>query len=552
MFSYDIWNKVIASYFIKNIQYGSRVYLSVDDDVLELLGSGFGEDCDDESWGKNFCTVVRNQVVTDETVMLDTISNFDDAGYPRGIAFLGIMALAANRMAENEEIDQKNYFIRFRQLLDLPNDGQTRPKGLQIRNGEAPEASLWERWNQWLLNQELLPTAQKGAGGPNKYINYPISQSLLRNVDKDRLRKIFGDKQWRTSWDEQTLFTKVANEYQILSKHLKRLIDDRQRYEALSHAIHITYEQWLEEGVLTTQTSRSKTREWSRQLHAGIYRTEDFFGNIEYYLYPKQPRGRSIDSSSVQQKENWYPLKEDRAGWYLPLGEPLPVQEISEERIYLICPSNQIERLILPKRDFWILIPDPDNPESGVYASWGSPKLGEQFILLFKESLFADLQRLRDENLIQWEGDRDNFYKPFGDNADWREVYQCQILSQAWDGVFIQSRELKDALQPTTKLSISLSEGLRVPKMNAWIVDHPPQITIFAFHPSIELQIINIHTSQTILAQSWSTNKPFSFNFPSSGSFIISTSYLGVSTQRLIKLIDWDDIDIVGSSSVGY
>lgn len=261
-------------------------------------------------------------------------------------------------------------------------------------------------------------------------------------------------------------------------------------------------------------------------------------------LYPRQQRGRSLSSISVQRNGNSYPLQEDRVGWFLPVGEPLSSQDISEGKIYQINPSEQIERLNLPSRDFWILVPDPDNPESGVYASWSSPKLGEQFIILFREPLLRDLQILRDENLIQWDGDRDNCYTPFGDNSDWREIYQCQILSQAWDGVFLESKELKDALQPTTKLSISLSGGLKVPKINSWIIGHPPQITIYAFHPSIKIEVRNIQDKVVIPNESYPSNTALPIDLPPTGEFMICANCLGQSGQRLVKIVGWESIDM--------
>jgi len=551
MTNYTDWNTAIAHYFTQNVPKGTKIYLSLDDDILVKIGSNFAEECTASSWVENFCSVVRRKVVQDKRVELGAISGFDSSGYPRGVAFLGIMVLAANRMEEDEEVSQTNYFTRLRQILDLPEDGQSRPRGLRTVDGSAPEVELWTMWNQWLLKQGFIPTAQEGTTEPTKYTNYTISQSLLRNADKDKLRRIFSDNRWQAGWDEQTLFTKVANEYSRFSQHLRNLLDDRSRYEPLAQAIHETYLDWLEDGCPDTLSGGTRRREVSRQLYAGIYRTEDFLGNIEYYLYPKQQRGQSLSSLEVQCKGNSYPLREDRAGWYLPVGESLSRQEISEGGIYQINPSTQIEKLILPKRDFWILVPDPDNPESSVYASWSSPKLGEQFIILFRESLFTDLQRLRDENLIEWEGDRENKCQVFGDKSSWYEIYQCQVLSQAWDGVFLQSQELKDALQPTTKLSISLSGGLRVPSSNAWIFDHPPQITAFAFHPSVEIEVSDIQGKPVISQKSYSSNTAMSFNFPSAGEFIIRANCLGETSQRLIKLINWEDVDMTLQNKYG-
>jgi len=155
---------------------------------------------------------------------------------------------------------------------------------------------------------------------------------------------------------------------------------------------------------------------------------------------------------------------------------------------------------------------------------------------------------LRDENLIQWEGDRETKYSAFGNNSDWYEVYQCQILSQAWDGIFLQFQELKDALQPTTRLSISLSGGLRIPSSRGWVLDYPPQVTAFAFHPSVEIEVVNTQGNLVIPQKSYSSNTQISLNFLSVGEFLIKANSLGETSQRLIKLITWEDVDMTSQN----
>lgn len=201
MTNYNAWNRAIANYFTQNVPQGTKIYLSLDDDVLQLIGDDFEEECTEQSWCENFCKAVKSQVVSGTKIEIDSIAGIDEEDYPKGVAFLGLMVLAANEMARDMEkdderkISDKNYFTRFREILKLPNDGQTRPLGLRINAGEeAPEIELWSRWNKWLLKQGFIPTAQEGAIQRNRYINYPLSQSLLRKADKDRLRKVFTEK----------------------------------------------------------------------------------------------------------------------------------------------------------------------------------------------------------------------------------------------------------------------------------------------------------------------------------------------------------------------
>jgi hypothetical protein len=106
----------------------------------------------------------------------------------------------------------------------------------------------------------------------------------------------------------------------------------------------------------------------------------------------------------VQYQDGTHYLQEDRSGWYLPIGEPLKINEIECGVKCSISNPSILDKLILPSRDFWILTPDPENPDSGVYASWGTPELGTPFILLCKEELLKDLERLKDERLLEWDG----------------------------------------------------------------------------------------------------------------------------------------------------
>jgi hypothetical protein len=409
-----------------------------------------------------------------------------------------------------------------------------------MKPGEAAEEPLWQDWNRWLMEQGFLPSARRGRGGSKTYINYPISQTLLRRTDKDRLQVLFNQKQWKAQWDAMTLFAHVRCEAQGLPQHLKELLsDNRQRYEAVAEVIHEVYEQWFDEGKPVELKAGVPTG--SRHLFAGLYRTEDpFFGQVDYYLYPRQLRGRQLDSVKVKLEDNVYQLRAERPGWYLPLEFPIDLSQLDGGAKYEIAIPDDLDSLILPARDFWILIPDPDNPDSGVYASWGQPTLGTQFVLLCKRELLDDLQRLRDERLLEWSGEP----LPVCDRSNWVELHQCQVISQAWDGVFVKNQALKDALQPIMRLSISFSSGLRVPQMGAWLEGHSPQVTVFGFSPTVELQVTRLSDNHKILDKSQSTNTPIAVNFPTAGDYLVEASCAGESSERFIRIVDWSWLSI--------
>ncbi len=549
MANYQQWNQAIASYFTSGIPRGTRVHLSVYDDICDRIGEEYGLDLSANTWIDDFLSAVRNKVFFGERIDLSGLGECDAKDYPLGVAFLATTVLAAYRMADDEEINDTNYFQRLKQIFRITTES-CRPPGLKT----GSEKPLWQEWNRWLMRQGFLPSAKPGSGRRYKYINYPISQSLLRRADKDRLCRLFDEKQWKKDWDEMTLLANVRREASRLSQHLKQLLEDRQRYEAIAEAIHEVYQQWLEypEISATTQNREISTR--SRYLFAGLYRTEDpFFGKIDYYLYPKQQRGPQLASISIQQGDKCKPLREERPGWYFPLEYPLNASELDRGARYEIIGNANLdsasaplrERLILPQRDFWILIPDPDNPDAGVYASWGTPPLGTAFILLCKQELLSDLQRLRDEKLIEWSGEPMPSFENSIDNLNWVELDQCMVISQDWDAVFIDNSELKDALQPIVRLSISLSGGLRVPQHNAWLEEYPPEITVFGFSPSAELKVTRISDNHEIYSATVETNQKIPpIVFPGTGDYLLEATAGTSTNERFVRILPWSELAI--------
>lgn len=110
-----------------------------------------------------------------------------------------------------------------------------------------------------------------------------------------------------------------------------------------------------------------------------------FLGEVKYYLYLKQQRGRELDFLQINYQNNKQELRKDRQGWFLPIGNPINNEHLDNGLRLTITSEYELEKLIFPARDFWILVPDPDEPESGIYASWGTPELGQQFIIVCKK-----------------------------------------------------------------------------------------------------------------------------------------------------------------------
>ena len=67
-------------------------------------------------------------------------------------------------------------------------------------------------------------------------------------------------------------------------------------------------------------------------------------------------------------------------GRFKPLSWPLT--GLQARRLKILADGNdEGMELVLPARDFWVLIRDPDDIEPDAQANWDLPVLGEPFLL---------------------------------------------------------------------------------------------------------------------------------------------------------------------------
>jgi len=531
--SYDHWNHAIAIDTILGLPLGSIVFMSVDDESLGRIAALASVDVTEPL--DDFLTSLRKRVTDNSRVTLTKIQGRNSHGEPNCIAFLAASVLAASRMAVSEdgEITATAYFARLAEVLNLDaEDG--RPRGLRT----GAEEPLWREWAIWLSEQGLISSAHGGRGSET-YKGYPISQALLRAADRDRLRRLFIELRWAIDWDADTLVSRLRKEAPRLSKHVQSLLQEQSsRTPAIANAIADVYDVWLERG----ESARDSNPHRSRCLYAQILRHEHpISGLVTLYLYPRCPRRLSLDRVDLQVAGVSYSLTAERPSWLLPII-PLDEQQIDHGiRIPIDSPA-MLEALVLAQQAFWVLVPDPENQDSGIYASWGKPALGDRFILLCRHDLLPQLQRLRDERLIQWHGDP----RFLSSEGRWIELVDCMVISPAWEGVEIADRELHEKLRPSERFSIGLSGGLRMPNGAGWLQDHGPVVTIFGFPPEVDVLINRVADESAVLDGTRPTNQPFSVDWPGPGDYLVAVVSSSQEDTRtsLVKIVAWDDLHI--------
>lgn len=539
MTTYEQWNDALIEYFTYGAPVGSTIYLNVNDRTLDLIGEQFWGTASPEGWAKDYQRAVQAALVRGGCVFLETVRGMNERNRPQGVAFLGALVLVATRMDSDAEqsISEKDYLTRLNEALGTqPANAQVRrPK--HMTTGAEGEEPLWLAWAEYLRARGYLPTASGGKGAW-KYIGYAVSQTLIREPEKRRLHKIFEVRGWGTEPDPEFLVQRLR--YEDVPAHVQALLRrEGQAAEDVAHALAEVYREWYVsrgEGE-----GASAARLLSRHLTAGLYRTEHYrTGEAQYALFPRQPRGLRLLDITADLPEGPERLLLERPGYYAPLGE-LDAAGLSSGLSFSLSGHPHLDDLVLPARGFWLLRADPDNP--GAFASLGRPEVGEHFLLLVREELRADLERLREQGLVQWQ-----------DSAPWQEGWfeytGVMVTANHWaDAEPLGSRDLLDALRPASGLSIAISGGLRVPRTGAWLADGPPNVTVSAFFTEAFLSVRR--GPETLFAQTIEPNQPVPIPWSGTGDYELEAEARGQGQIRLVKLLDWAELPEPNSAQLG-
>lgn len=532
MATYDSWNAAIANFFTEGQSKGSCIFLSVDEEVLDLIVDSFLEGTISTDPKSDFVNSVTEQCVDylNQRVYLENFEGYDNE-QPKCIGFLGLLVLAAHNMQEEEDIDETNYFLRLREILSL-DAIRGRPGGLPPGCTE----NFWNTWNNYLIQSGFLPTAYKGSGS-YKYLNFPLSQAILRESDKDYLRTLFRTANLPLNFDTHQLGFWLSQQ-PINRKHLKAGLHhyDSARVWEFYQSAYRVYEN--DEWQTDTSTS-GEIRTTRKKIDSGLYLYETLSGEASFRLFPKQPgRYRLNDLSIKNDRGSIVNLMALRPGFYCPLWEIQPFQE--EKKEYEILGSEIVKQLVFPKRDYWILLKDPET-EYGAYATWKPYfELGDILLVIIKNGPYLkEISKLKEAGLIQWRSTEvSNGYTIFRD---------VMVLSYEWGG-YISSQEcisLVETLTPRTVASISLSSGLRDPNQNAWLEGYPPVVKIFGFEKSFRMFLKN-SMENTIIEEVRKQQEDISLPSDLTPDVYMIEAYWGERkvAEKLFRIEKWNNIKL--------
>ena len=269
---------------------------------------------------------------------------------------------------------------------------------------------------------------------------------------------------------------------------------------------------------------------------AGLYREFDpLSGRVAYHLFPRRLSKEIHGSLEVMHKGSPEPLRRSRDGHFRPMWPTDP----AGGETYSVIGDPRITELRIPARSFWVLTRDPFDEASGIFASRGSPRLGETFLLLCRLECQEQLTILKDEGLLNWAGDP--VESP--DYGGWTEYRECLILSASWDGIIPQIRELFDELRPRSRASISLQSGLKTGSRATWLEGYLPQLFITSFDPTWRVIVTNVSRPdvEPALDDTVKANAPIELPHLVAGDYLAEV--IGGSgrpaDRRHIRVVSW-------------
>lgn len=524
----------MANYFAYGLVPGDTFYLSVDEDVLVDISKKYFEQANPSDAINSFTLAIRDECVYGRRVILPATDPRKPYDAPACLAFLGAMVLAANRMAPEDDIAEINYFTRLREILGITGE-RGRPPGL---TPGAPEEEQWISLNDWILRNGWNPSAIRGPDGPIKFTNYPLSQSLLRKGDKGKLANDFrnAERELGRNADRERISAWFFNRATDFSTHhIRSLAQDvtADRYEALVDAVYTVYASIDWESEHTSSMGRSPHR-----LSAGLYRDfNPLSGKISYYLFPRRRYKDSRMNLSVKRNSGeLVPLYQEQDGQFRPLW---PIDPKGGET-YQVTGDPQIMELHVPSRSFWILTRDQYDDSVGTLASRGAPRVGQTFLLLCREECKEQLYVLRDEGLMEWDGDPVTVPEYDG----WVEYRECMVLSASWSGVTPQLPELFDELRPSSRASISLLGGLKAAGRDIWLEGYGPKLFITSFDPTCRVSVTNASRRdlEPVLDEAIGNETSVELPHLAAGDYLVQTvSATGRPTdRRYIRMVSWD------------
>lgn len=195
------WNSAIAEVVYSTSNAGQPVYLDLESEVLDAIRDRAdpAERCAVAGLARAVRDVLRLDSGPTAVLrpLLDRLGRWekgDPEDPPPTLALLAIMSLAAENMREGDGKAANNFYGRLAELLRLTDDQRKHFIAAYYHKVWGERAASDVLWGSLSLWQELLE-GNRGLvtvfADRNVHVSLPMSQALVREVDRDKFRAMF-------------------------------------------------------------------------------------------------------------------------------------------------------------------------------------------------------------------------------------------------------------------------------------------------------------------------------------------------------------------------
>jgi|GEM_PF-5682322 len=189
--NYSKWNELIASHFFSEKFEDRPVYLDISDQLL----AAFSEKLDlsvidtvNDFKNSIISTLSRSSVFNPHLLNAFKWKKRSEEETPPFVALLALFSYVAEKMVRDNDFGANNYYGRLQRELRISDDDHAE---LQRSYREISEF-CWPWLNEWIASYDGeigLPTAK--ALDSRVYVSVAISQALVREQDRNALKRIF-------------------------------------------------------------------------------------------------------------------------------------------------------------------------------------------------------------------------------------------------------------------------------------------------------------------------------------------------------------------------
>lgn len=489
---YERWNDEIAAVIFSPMAAGMPVYLDLEDDVLTEIGQAAEPESIDA--GTALIATVRQTLDLNEgpskvfrrhLLRLDSWESTDRLDAPPVLALLAALSLAAENMQAADGMAANNYYGRLAELLHL-DDHETKLfidayRKKQPATDRFVSARLWESLNDWLERLEGnrgLPTAYAVS---HTHVGLPLSQALVRSVDRDKFREVFGfnglapHSSLPPAEMEELLSYWVDRNPSPVSNNLQAMwLADSTARERIIDVARLCLEAWdgTYEGTLSS-TSGGPPRIDAVRVKA-LVRTFPRHQLDLNIVVPARtdPHDETVDAINTDGEVlGTLPLIPSSSGW-LTLANPTDVdtRSLLEGHVALRREGQDAPMRRQPRR----LVPLRFDPIAQAFLETERLQLGEDSLVLVRFELAAKVGTLLDK-VARPGFNRHDSLPGLPDN--WVVFERVQVLSS------IPRDELKhqhvdlNVLQPLATSQFGFQGGLKLPgNIAKWSTNVPPEL----------------------------------------------------------------------------